>query len=101
VGGSDLGLPAALTEKMDEAVAQMEGIEDAVTPTAKLQCVEAAVTTLTKDAGSAISADELIPLLSLLIIHSDVPNWNATLRYIEHMQMCRSIADQLRCVHRF
>lgn len=98
VDGESLGLPPHLTEQMPAAVEMMEMIENAVTPTAKLQCVETAVAVLTRDAGVAISADELIPLLSLLIIRSDVPNWNATLSYIEHLQLCRTIPEQQRYV---
>mmetsp|Transcript_3590 Transcript_3590/g.11203 ORF Transcript_3590/g.11203 Transcript_3590/m.11203 type:complete len:1311 (+) Transcript_3590:239-4171(+) len=94
--GAALGLPEGLTLSLPDALEDVQMIQAAATPTAKLQCVERAVTTLTKGSGLTISADELIPLLSLLVIHSGIPNWTAILRFIEQFQLHRPVSQQLR-----
>lgn len=78
-GGLDGGLGAAVTE--------IGKINTVSTPSEKLQCLHKAIqalSTLPKGTEATLSADELVPLVALMVIRSVIPNWYTNLSY-----MCR------------
>ena len=50
---------------------------------------------------SALTADELLPILVYLVIISDIPNWNGNMAYINNFHFSRIGAEEFAyvCMH--
>ena len=98
----DLELPPALTRNMPEAISQISLINAMATPLDKLYRIRGAIATLTSQGDAegseeravVISADELVPLISLLMIQAEVPNWHVNLEYMTQFQFSGTMPEQ-------
>ena len=88
----ELGLPVVLNRGVTEAAVLASEINKKTTPMEKVVCLDNAfkkMCELAKNRGEngeegmvVISADDMVPMLALLVIHSDVANWHANLCYM-------------------
>ncbi len=83
---ADLGLVGVW--QLDGALAILANLPDKPTPLEKLVCLKKAVGMLMKRSAESgcgvVSADELVPLVALLVIRAEVPNWHANLFFINN-----------------
>lgn len=89
------GMGRGIAQNMAYALKLVAEINDKTTPTEKLRCLEQAITCITDDATVAVSADELVPLLALLVIRSDIPNWLVNIHYMKSFQLARVLPEHL------
>ena len=52
--------------------------------------------TLLYEESITISSDELLPLIILIIINSEIPNWKAMMNYIENFRFSDVYSDDLK-----
>eukprot|EP00041_Stephanoeca_diplocostata_P001573 m.20474 g.20474 ORF g.20474 m.20474 type:complete len:1613 (-) comp12157_c0_seq1:326-5164(-) len=89
------GMSRGITQNMAYALKLVAEINDKTTVTEKLQCIQQAVTCITDGATVAVSADELVPLLALVVLRSDIPNWLANIHYMKSFQLARLLPEHL------
>lgn len=80
----DLELPDEFSSSITMALAELEKLSDKKLVTDKLDCLRKTVNLLTKtDVPADLNADNLLALLSYLILKSQVTNWAAQLEFIK------------------
>jgi ankyrin repeat protein len=105
VTAKELGLPP-VDAAIPAAAEVVCKINSWTTPLEKILCLDEAfktfVSTATTNAAEngeeamgPISADEMVPMLALLVIHSEVANWNANLCFMTQAQFSGVVADEL------
>ena len=80
----DLKLPEEFSSCLDLALSELERLPDKKLVADKLNCLRKTVSLLTKtDVPADLNADNLLALLSYLILKSQVTNWAAQLDFIK------------------
>nr|XP_054769582.1 ankyrin repeat domain-containing protein 27-like [Lytechinus pictus] len=88
----DVGVRLEFTTNVPRARREMSTINKFSTPLGKMQCLRRTVLAITQqgfrgkinDGARAMSSDDLLPLLVFLVVKSDIPNWLATLSYMQN-----------------
>jgi hypothetical protein len=84
----ELGVSSSLAAGITPALALIEDLNAASTPLDKMSLLSSAVAKMMGDAGpnaGPISADELVPLLCLLVVRSENANWTANIKYMRNV----------------
>lgn len=72
----------------------IDGLNRATTPLEKIMLLSKTVAQIMGQAASAdgapVTADQLVPLLCLLVVRSDNANWIANISYIRHVRWLAS-----------
>jgi hypothetical protein len=80
----DLKLPNEFSSSINIALSELERLPDRKLVTDKLDCLRKTINLLTKtDVPADLDADNLLALLSYLILKSQVTNWAAQLHFIK------------------
>ena len=105
VAAVELGLPIELNRGIKEAAVLASEINKKTTPMEKVGCLDSAFKRLCEVINSSdengeggmavISADEMVPMLALVVIHSDVANWHANLCFMTQAAFSGVQADEL------
>lgn len=83
-GPKELNLPEVFCPGLENALIELEKIPEKKLVTDKLDCLRKTVNLLTKtDAPAELNADNLLALLSYLILKSTVTNWTAQLDFVK------------------
>lgn len=109
---SDMHLLPELTRRMPEAITKISFINSLPTPLEKLFCVRRALSVLTDAEGDSlnagennndtkperkttvISADELVPLISFLMMKADISNWQVNLEFMTLFRFSGTLPEQ-------
>lgn len=85
-----LGLQAGMSQSgnIDAAVERINHLNNFTTNLEKMECLSGALAALTtmSDKSMVVSADDLVPLMCLMIIRSEIPNWKANHFLMANMQ---------------
>lgn len=77
-----------LTPGLDAAINEIANLNDYTTPYEKLQCVGRAFKLLTSgvsENGTPMTADEILPLITVLVIRCTISNWQANLTIMSEL----------------
>ena len=94
----DIGLPGALQHGLPVAQGEIARLNIVTTPLEKLLCLHKSFKTLSDalagEATVVISADEMVPLISILVIRSDIPNWHTNLFYMSQLRFSGATTEE-------
>ena len=67
------------------AIKELNRLNDFLTPYEKCLCLRRAITLATQSGSRVTAADDLVSIITLLIIRSDVPNWHLNFQFMTGM----------------
>ncbi|XP_021373839.1 ankyrin repeat domain-containing protein 27-like isoform X2 [Mizuhopecten yessoensis] len=98
----DLGIRSEFVRNIVSAKKELVRINKFSTPMGRLSCLKRVVTNLSKPLSQnngetndplIMSTDDFLPILILLVVKSEIPNWTANLMYMKYFHFSKTSED--------
>lgn len=86
----DLDIKNELYEVLPRAKFELSRIDRYSTVFGKINCLKKTFAAISKKPGNVVTTDDLLPVLVFLVIKTNLPNWNAQLKYLKYFRFSTS-----------